>query len=126
MGTIQRIERQHGGLKRVVIERGPRWVFALWRAGTHRCSARTARGGRCRRHVNLQAGVSPYCARHRGDSPVYFLQSAQYDAAFPCGCGYSVAHVLMDAHRIAGRPRKQPQIPAIAPPAQEHASRESA
>ena len=53
------------GSNRAVVQRGPRWVFDLWRRGTHRCSARTSQGSQCRRYVNLQAGVSHYCERHR-------------------------------------------------------------
>ncbi len=97
-----------GGLKSPIVERGPRWVFELWRRGSHRCSARTTQGGQCRRHVNLQAGVSRYCERHRDEhEPVYYLQPAQRDEPCPCGCGYGVATLVLDALLIAGRPRRE-------------------
>lgn len=96
------------GLKNYVVERGPRWVFALWGRGAHRCSARTAQGGQCKRYVNLQSGVSRYCERHRTDEdPVYYLQSTQQEEPCPCGCGYTVLALVMEATLIAGQPRRE-------------------
>lgn len=108
-----RIERQTvvdpaSGLKRPVVQQGPRWVFELWERGDHRCSARTAQGGRCRRYVNLQAGVSHYCERHRDEhEPVYYLQSTQREEPCPCGCGYGVPALVLEAELIAGHPRRE-------------------
>lgn len=96
------------GLKRTIVERGPRWVFDLWRHGAHRCSARTSQGGQCRRYVNMQAGVSRYCERHRdAHEPVYYLRSTQREEPCPCGCGYSVLTLVLDATLIAGQPRRE-------------------
>jgi len=95
-------------LKSPVEERGPRWVFELWNRGTHRCSARTAQGGQCRRHVNLQAGVSRHCERHRAeDEPVYYLHSTTREQACPCGCGFGVLTTIIDAVLIAGHTRRE-------------------
>jgi hypothetical protein len=103
------------GLKGAVVQRGPRWVFDLWHRGAHRCSARTAQGGRCRRHVNLQAGVSRYCERHRDEhEPVYYLQATQREEACPCGCGYNVLTLVLEAALIGGQPRHQQPLRAVA------------
>jgi hypothetical protein len=103
------------GLNRSVVQRGPRWVFDLWHRGTHRCSAPTAQGGQCRRHVNLQAGVSRYCERHRdANEPVYYLQSTQREEACPCGCGYNVLTLVLEAALIAGHPRRERPLWAVA------------
>lgn len=96
------------GLKSPVIQRGPRWVFDLWYHGSHRCSARTAQGGQCRRLVNLQAGVSRYCERHRDQNePVYYLNASQREEPCPCGCGYGVLTLVLEASLIAGTPRRE-------------------
>lgn len=96
------------GLKSPVVQRGPRWVFDIWHRGTHRCSARTAQGGQCRRFVNLQAGVSRYCERHRDEQePVYYLRSTQREEPCPCGCGYGVLTLVLEASLIAGHPRRE-------------------
>ena len=96
------------GLKSSVVEHGPRWVFELWARGAHRCSARTAQGGQCRRYVNLQSGVSRYCERHRGEhDAVYYLQPSLREQACPCGCGYTVLTQVLSATLIAGHPRKE-------------------
>ena len=103
------------GSNRAVVQRGPRWVFDLWHRGAHRCSARTAQGGRCRRYVNLQAGVSRYCERHRDKhEPVYYLQSTQREEACPCGCGYNVLTLVLEAALIAGHPRRERPLWAVA------------
>jgi len=95
-------------IKTPVVERGPRWVFELWNRGAHRCSARTAQGGQCRRYVNLQAGVSRHCERHRTENePVYYLHSTSRDQACPCGCGYGVLTTFLDAVLIAGQTRRE-------------------
>ncbi len=97
-----------GGIKSPVVERGPRWVFELWNGGVHRCSARTAQGGPCRRYVNLQAGVSRHCERHRAENePVYYLHSTSSEQACPCGCGYGVLTTVLDAVLIAGQTRRE-------------------
>ena len=102
------------GLNRALVQRGPRWVFDLWHRGAHRCSARTAQGGRCRRHVNLQAGVSRYCERHRDrNEPVYYLQSTQREEACPCGWGYNVLTLVLEAALIAGQPRREQPLRAV-------------
>lgn len=108
MHTETRIVTAPGsGLKSPVVERGPRWVFDLWRRGTHRCSARTAHGGQCRRLVNLQAGVSRYCERHRDENePVYYIQATSREEPCPCGCGYSVMTLVLDASLVAGASRR--------------------
>lgn len=99
------------GLKFPVVQCGPRWVFDLWNQGPHRCLARTAQGGRCRHFVNLQAGVSRYCERHRDASePVYYIQPSQREEACPCGCGYSVNTMVLQATLIAGHPRRERPI----------------
>jgi len=96
------------GLESALVQRGPRWVFDLWQRGAHRCSARTAQGGQCRRYVNLQAGVSRYCEHHRDeDEPVYYLRSRQREEACPCGCGYSVLTLVLEAALMAGHPRRE-------------------
>ncbi len=96
------------GLKNPIVQRGPQWVFEIWNRGYHRCSARTAQGGQCRRYVNLQAGVSRYCERHRTENePVYYVQSTQREEACPCGCGYGVLTLVLEAALIAGRPRRE-------------------
>ncbi len=95
-------------LKNPVVEHGPRWVFELWNRGVHRCSARTAQGGQCRRHVNLQAGISRHCERHRADNePVYYLHATSREQACPCGCGYAVLTTVLDAVLIAGQTRRE-------------------
>ena len=102
------------GLSQSVVQRGPRWVFDLWRRGSHRCSARTAQGGQCRRYVNLQAGVSRYCELHRDENePVYYLRSTEREEACPCGCGYAVPTLVLDAVLIAGHPRRERSLWAI-------------
>jgi hypothetical protein len=102
------------GLRNPVVQRGPRWVFDLWHQGRHRCSARTAQGGQCRRYVNLQAGVSRYCERHRDESePVYYLQSTQREEPCPCGCGYAVTALVLEAALIAGHTRREQAVWAI-------------
>jgi hypothetical protein len=58
--------------------------------------------------VNLQAGVSRYCERHRDElEPVYYLQSTQTEEACPCGCGYNVLTLVLEAALIGGHPRRQ-------------------
>jgi hypothetical protein len=96
------------GLKSPVIEHGPRWVFELWDSGVQRCAARTAQGGQCRRYVNLQAGISRHCERHRAaNEPVYYLRSTSREQACPCGCGYGVLTTVLDAVLIAGQTRRE-------------------
>jgi len=65
--------------------------------------------------VNLQAGVSRYCERHRGtDEPVYYLQSTQREEACPCGCGYNYLTLVLEAALIAGHPRRERPLWAVA------------
>lgn len=102
------VEAPVSGLKCPVVENGPRWVFELWDRASHRCSARTAQGGQCRRYVNLQSGVSRFCERHRTENePVYYVQSTQREAACPCGCGYGVLTLFLTATLISGQPRRE-------------------
>ena len=104
------------GLNNPIVERGPRWVFELWQRGSHRCSARTAQGGQCRRYVNLQAGVSRYCERHRdANDPVYYLRAAQREEPCPCGCGFSVLALVLEASLIAGQPRREQPLWSVEP-----------
>jgi hypothetical protein len=64
--------------------------------------------------VNLQAGVSRYCERHRDEhEPVYYLQSTQTEEACPCGCGYTVLTLVLEAALIAGHPRRERALWAI-------------
>lgn len=116
MHTETRIVATPGsGVKSPVIERGPRWVFELWNGGAHRCTARTAQGGQCRRYVNLQAGISRHCERHRAEhEPVYYLRSTTREEPCPCGCGYGVSTLILDAILIAGQTRRERSLWAVA------------
>jgi len=90
-------------------EEGPAWVFGLWRRAWRRCQARTTQGTRCHRLVNLQAGVSRCCDRHRGAStPVYYVTARVEQIGCPCGCGYAVLVTVLTAHPIAGAPSAAP------------------
>ncbi len=102
------LEQPVSGMKSPIVQRGPRWVFELWNKGAHRCSARTAQGGQCRRYVNMQAGVSRFCERHRDEGePVYYVKPTQRAEPCPCGCGYGVLTLVLEATIIAGRPRRE-------------------
>jgi hypothetical protein len=64
--------------------------------------------------VNLQAGVSRYCERHRDENePVYYLQSTQREEACPCGCGYNVLTLVLEATLIGGHPRRERSLRAV-------------
>jgi hypothetical protein len=64
--------------------------------------------------VNLQAVVSRYFERHRDENePVYYLQATQREEPCPCGCGYNVLTLVLDAALIAGQPRRQQALRAV-------------